>query len=57
VAGAGGYPVGSAVHHDTFGAGTVVDEGVEQVTVLFEEHGYRTLAIQVVEDEGLMRPA
>jgi ATP-dependent DNA helicase RecQ len=57
VAGAGGYPVGSAVHHDTFGAGTVVDEDVEQVTVLFEEHGYRTLAIQVVEDEGLMRPA
>ena len=54
---AGGYPVGSAVQHDTFGPGTVVDEDVEQVTVLFDEHGYRTLALGVVEDEGLMRPA
>ena len=54
---AGAFTVGIAVRHATFGAGTVVDTDGDQLTVLFDEHGYRTLALRVVEEEGLLRPA
>jgi len=28
----------------------------EQVTVLFDDHGYRTLDAMVVNEQGLLRP-
>jgi ATP-dependent DNA helicase RecQ len=48
------YDVGSAVRHDQFGAGTVVDVDGTTVTVLFEDVGYRTLDSTIVAEKGLL---
>jgi len=53
--GTGDFIVGAAVEHGTFGPGTVVETDEHQLTVLFDEHGYRRLAAQLVQDEGLLR--
>ena len=45
---AGDFLVGTSVQHRTFGAGTVTDTDTDQLTVLFDEHGYRTLALGVL---------
>jgi ATP-dependent DNA helicase RecQ len=48
------YPPGTAVRHATFGDGVV--EGVEgrRLTILFDQAGYRTLAADVADREGLI---
>jgi ATP-dependent DNA helicase RecQ len=55
------YAVGQPVVHTAFGAGIVVADAVggraEQVTVLFDDHGYRTLDAGLVHEQGLLRPA
>ncbi|NPD05387.1 ATP-dependent DNA helicase RecQ [Nocardioides sp. zg-1308] len=51
------YAVQSTVRHVEFGPGTVTDVEEDRVTVLFEEVGYRTLALEVVEDRGLLEEA
>ena len=55
------YAVGQPVTHTAFGTGIVVADEVggrtEQVTVLFDDHGYRTLDVAVVHQQGLLRPA
>jgi ATP-dependent DNA helicase RecQ len=51
----GDFVIGGAVRHETFGPGTVVETDDDQLTVLFDHHGYRTLALQLVQDEGLLR--
>jgi ATP-dependent DNA helicase RecQ len=55
------YGVGQPVTHTSFGRGIVVADTVggrtEQVTVLFDDHGYRTLDVTVVHRQGLLRPA
>ncbi|HEY6798636.1 MAG TPA: RecQ family ATP-dependent DNA helicase [Kineosporiaceae bacterium] len=53
------YPLQSRVRHGRFGEGVVMGyEGdPDRVTVLFEESGYRTLALDAVRRHGLLTPA
>ncbi|MFP5252523.1 MAG: RecQ family ATP-dependent DNA helicase [Actinomycetes bacterium] len=51
------YALHAAVSHETFGAGTVTDVEADRMTVLFEDVGYRTLSLELVEGECLLRPA
>ncbi|MEV7128299.1 RecQ family ATP-dependent DNA helicase [Streptomyces sp. NPDC093260] len=39
------YPVGAEVRHGQWGAGTVLSQDGDRITVLFEEAGYRTLSL------------
>ena len=48
------YAVQTEVEHEEFGRGTVTDREDDRVTVLFDDVGYRTLALEVVEDRGLL---
>lgn len=50
----GPYAVGARVAHEEFGAGLVTDAEEDRVTVLFEDVGYRTLALAVVEEQDLL---
>jgi ATP-dependent DNA helicase RecQ len=50
----GPYEVGSVVEHPEFGPGSVMDVADGVVTVLFDEQGYRTLDLAVVEEKGLL---
>ena len=54
-AGEAAYPAQSRVEHEDFGPGVVTDVEDDRVTVLFEDVGYRTLSLSVVDDEGLLR--
>jgi ATP-dependent DNA helicase RecQ len=49
------FPVGTRVVSERWGAGTVQRYDGDQVTVLFDEHGYRELFVPVVLDRGLLR--
>jgi ATP-dependent DNA helicase RecQ len=51
---AAGYALQSAVTHPEFGDGVVTDVESDRVTVLFDDVGYRTLALDVVAEEGLL---
>jgi ATP-dependent DNA helicase RecQ len=51
------FPVGARVVSEKWGDGTVQRYDGDQVTVLFDEHGYRELFVPVVLDRGLLRPA
>ena len=51
------FPVGTRVHSERWGPGTVQRYDGDQVTVLFDEHGYRELFLPVVLDRSLLRPA
>ena len=51
------FAVGARVVSERWGEGTVQRYDGEQVTVLFDEHGYRELFVPVVLDRGLLRPA
>ncbi len=51
------YQVGEAVQHPRFGRGAVVDVTADEITVLFEDQGYRTLDPGIVERRQLLRPA
>ncbi len=51
------YEVQSRVRHRQFGDGIVMSYEGGKVTVLFEEAGYRTLALDAVLREGLLDPA
>ncbi|HEU4338060.1 MAG TPA: RecQ family ATP-dependent DNA helicase [Nocardioides sp.] len=48
------YAVQSTVRHAEFGLGTVTDVEDDRITVLFEDEGYRTLALDLVEERGLL---
>ena len=45
------------VTHGEFGDGVVTDVEEDRLTVLFEDVGYRTLSLRVVEEQGLLAPA
>jgi ATP-dependent DNA helicase RecQ len=47
-------PLGSRVHHERFGWGQVVTTEGDTAVILFDEGGYRTLAIQHSLDSGLL---
>ena len=49
-----GYTVQTPVRHSEFGEGTVMEVEGDRITVLFTDVGYRTLAIELVEQEGLL---
>ena len=51
------FPVGARVASERWGQGTVQRYDGEEVTVLFDEHGYRELFLPVVLERGLLRPA
>ena len=48
------YPVHSRVTHAEWGGGTVLSYEGEQMTVLFDDLGYKTLSVSVVEAQGLL---
>jgi ATP-dependent DNA helicase RecQ len=49
------FPLQSHVHHDEFGPGTVTDLEDDRITVLFEDVGYRTLSLRLVQEHQLLR--
>lgn len=51
------YPVQARVEHGEFGPGVITDVEEDRITVLFDEVGYRTLSLEVVEAEGLLTAA
>ncbi len=51
------FAIGARVVSDRWGEGTVQRYDADQVTVLFDEHGYRDLYLPVVLERGLLRPA
>jgi ATP-dependent DNA helicase RecQ len=42
------------VNHPEFGDGTVMSTEDDRITVLFAEHGYKTLALDAVREHGLL---
>jgi ATP-dependent DNA helicase RecQ len=50
------FPVGAEVVHVEWGGGVVQRYGDGEMTVLFEDAGYRTLGIDLVVERGLLRP-
>jgi ATP-dependent DNA helicase RecQ len=54
--GAAAFPAGTRVRHPRFGAGVVQGSGDDRLTVLFDEAGYRTLAAELVAEEGILEP-
>ncbi|MCO1659131.1 RecQ family ATP-dependent DNA helicase [Pseudonocardia humida] len=48
------FPVSSAVQHAEWGAGVVVSSDPAELTVMFEDVGYKTLALGVVRERGLL---
>ena len=55
--GPGDFEPQETVVHETFGTGTVMSTEDDRVTVFFPDHGYRTLARELVVREGLLTPA
>ena len=51
------FAVGARVVSERWGEGTVQRYDGDQVTVLFDEHGYRELFLPLVLERGLLRPA
>ena len=51
---AGPFPIHSAVRHAEWGAGIVLRYDGEQMTVLFDDVGYKTLSVPVVRERGLL---
>jgi len=49
--------VGTRVASERWGEGTVQRYDGDQVTVLFDQHGYRELFVPVVRERGLLRAA
>jgi ATP-dependent DNA helicase RecQ len=46
-----------AVRHPDWGEGVVLSTEGDRVTVLFAEHGYKTLAVDAVRERELLQPA
>jgi ATP-dependent DNA helicase RecQ len=51
------FPVGARVASNYWGEGTVQRYDGDQVTVLFDDHGYRDLLVPLVVERGLLRAA
>ena len=51
------FAVGSRVESERWGVGTVQRYDGDQLTVLFDQHGYRELFLPFVLERGLLRPA
>jgi ATP-dependent DNA helicase RecQ len=53
--GTGAYPVGARVRSERWGDGTVERYDGDQVTVLFDDHGYRNLSVPIILERRLLR--
>ena len=51
------FAVGGRVTSERWGEGTVQRYDGDQLTVLFDDHGYRDLLVPLVLERGLLRPA
>lgn len=51
------FPLQSTVQHTAWGPGTVMHYEGERITILFEEAGYRTLDLNLVAENDLLKPA
>jgi ATP-dependent DNA helicase RecQ len=51
------YPIGSTVAHPEWGRGTVSHYEGDRIVVLFVDAGYRTLALTLVREKGLLTAA
>jgi ATP-dependent DNA helicase RecQ len=51
------FAVGSRVAHEQWGEGVVQRYDDDAVAVLFDDVGYKTLALEVVRERGLLEPA
>jgi ATP-dependent DNA helicase RecQ len=51
------FPVGTRVEHATWGTGVIQRYDEEAVVVLFDEAGYKTLALALVVERGLLQPS
>ena len=49
------FPVGGRVASERWGEGTIQRYDGDQVTVLFDDHGYRDLLVSLVLERGLLR--
>jgi ATP-dependent DNA helicase RecQ len=47
-------PVDTEVIHKQWGPGVVMSAEPDRITVLFEQYGYRTLSMEVVEETGVL---
>jgi ATP-dependent DNA helicase RecQ len=47
-------PVDTAVSHKKWGSGVVIGGDTDRITVLFDDYGYRTLAMAAVRDNSLL---
>jgi ATP-dependent DNA helicase RecQ len=50
------FPVHSEVMHASWGPGTVMSADPDRITVLFDDIGYKTLSLDAVQRDGLLRP-
>lgn len=50
------FTLQSHVRHEEFGEGTVTDVEEDRITVLFADAGYKTLSLELVEEQGLLEP-
>jgi ATP-dependent DNA helicase RecQ len=50
------FPLGERVRHEEWGEGMVQRYERDTMTVLFDEAGYKTLAVELVERGGLLEP-
>ena len=53
-AGSAPFPMGSSVEHSEWGRGSVVDVDDDRVTVFFGDQGYKVLALNAVQERGLL---
>jgi ATP-dependent DNA helicase RecQ len=51
------FPVASRVAHDEWGEGEVLRYERDKIVVLFDDAGYKTLAVPLVVERSLLRPA
>ncbi|AOW95210.1 recombinase RecQ [Rhodococcus sp. WMMA185] len=49
------FPVDTRVTHRDWGAGVVIRAEADRITVLFDEHGYRTLSLDALAGTGLLQ--
>ncbi len=50
------FPVDTRVTHRAWGGGVVMRTEADRITVLFDEHGYRTLSLEALDGTDLLRP-
>ncbi|MFJ7215996.1 RecQ family ATP-dependent DNA helicase [Amycolatopsis sp. NPDC098790] len=52
--GDGEFPVNSVVEHPEWGRGTVMSADEQTLTAVFDDHGYKTLSVPMVREQGLL---